>query len=211
MQEISILNQFLGCKTPCQWVDHAIQRQDLLLIDHANCEKKAAMAALHLIHQYPEHDELLQKMARLAREEILHLQKVRLIMSKRNIKYKRISASRYAEKLRAEARNHEPAKLVDILIIGAFIEARSCERFAVIAPYLDDELQHFYRSLLRSEARHFQDYLNLAKQYSLEDIEPRVTYFKAVEAQLITDEDDIFRFHSGRPSANISASRLERV
>jgi tRNA-(ms[2]io[6]A)-hydroxylase len=94
-------------------------------------------------------------------------------------------------------RTHEPAKLSDTLICGAYIEARSCERFAKLAPYLDDELALFYTSLLRSEARHFQDYLTLATKVSGQDINPRIMFIGEKEAALILAEDQQFRFHSG--------------
>ena len=99
-------------------------------------------------------------------------------------------------------RTHEPLTLIDKLICGAYIEARSCERFAALAPFLDDDLQKFYLSLLRSEARHYQDYLALAQQVSQEDISPRVRYFGDVEAALIVSPDNEFRFHSGVPVAS---------
>ena len=74
------------------------------------------------------------------------------------------------------------------------------DRFAALAPYLDDDLQSFYLSLLRSEARHYQDYLALAQQVSADDISSRVRFFGEVEAALITSPDDEFRFHSGVPA-----------
>ena len=85
----------------------------------------------------------------------------------------------------------------DVLIIGAFIEARSCERFAKISPYLDDDLKKFYLSLLKSEARHYQDYLKLAEDAAKGSIESRVKEFSEVEQSLILSEDNEFRFHSG--------------
>lgn len=197
MAQFPEINQFLGCKTPDHWVEVALQNQDIMLIDHANCEKKAAAAALHLMHRYVERPELLQKMARLAREELLHFQKVLSLMSARNISYRKISASRYAQALRDKARKQEPDRLVDTLIIGAFIEARSCERFEAIAPKLDEELQKFYVSLLRSERRHYQDYLRLAALYSPEPIDARIEFFRELEKELIESPDDVFRFHSG--------------
>lgn len=201
MAQFPEINQFLACKTPSQWVDVALQHQDILLIDHANCEKKAAAAALHLMHRYVDHPELLQKMARLAREELLHFQKVLSLMNARDIPYRKISACRYAQALRDHVRKQEPDRLVDVLIIGAFIEARSCERFEAIAPQLDEELQKFYVSLLRSERRHYQDYLRLAELYSSEPIDARIEFFREIEKRLIESPDDEFRFHSGIPAA----------
>jgi len=95
---------------------------------------------------------------------------------------------------------HEPETLVDKLICGAYIEARSCERFASLAPWLDDELAKFYLSLLRSEARHYQDYLTLAAQIAAKDIAPRVQAIGRVEAKLISEPDTELRFHSGVPA-----------
>jgi len=90
--------------------------------------------------------------------------------------------------------------LTDMMLIGALIEARSCERFAALVPYLDDELAKFYSGLLASEGRHYQGYLKLAYLYGdLDDIENRLVQFKQTENALINDPDPEFRFHSGKP------------
>jgi len=137
-------------------------------------------------------------MSRLVREEMRHFEQVIKIMKKRNISYEHVSASRYATGLRQTVRNDDPARLVDILIVGAFIEARSCERFAKLAPYLDHELEEFYTSLLKSEARHYQDYLYLAqKAAGDESIQERINVISRVEQHLVQTSDSEFRFHSG--------------
>ena len=115
--------------------------------------------------------------------------------------YKSVTSSRYANGLLRHVRTYEPEKLVDKLICGAYIEARSCERFAKLAPHVSEELGKFYVSLLRSEARHFEDYLTLAAAISKTDIEERVKYFGEVEKSLIESVDETFRFHSGAPIA----------
>lgn len=142
---------------------------------------------------------LIDSMVLLIKEELHHFWQVREAMTARQIPYVKITASRYAKGMLKEVRTHEPLTLIDKLICGAYIEARSCERFAALAPYLDEPLQKFYLSLLRSEARHYQDYLALAQQVSKVDITPRVRFFGEVEATLITSPDDEFRFHSGVP------------
>lgn len=142
---------------------------------------------------------LIVSMVLLIKEELHHFWQVREAMTARQIPYVKITASRYAKGMLKEVRTHEPLTLIDKLICGAYIEARSCERFAALAPYLDEPLQKFYLSLLRSEARHYQDYLALAQQVSKVDITPRVRFFGEVEAALITSPDDEFRFHSGVP------------
>ena len=198
MHDISAIQALLLCETPDRWIETALQNQEILLVDHANCEKKAASTALNLIYRYTDNFELLNKMSRLAREEMRHFEQVIAIMKRRNIAYQHISASRYAAGMRELARPNDPGKLVDMLVIGAFIEARSCERFARLAPYLDDELKAFYTSLLKSEGRHYQDYLKLAKKAAGDQgIDDRIALFAECEQRLIEQPDTEFRFHSG--------------
>ncbi len=191
--------QFLKSSTPQAWLNVAINPQNLptLLIDHALCEKKAASSAISLMHRYPEREALLKKMSRLAREELKHFEMVLDVLRKRNISYINLPPSQYVQNMRQYIRTHQPARLSDEMIVGAIIEARSCERFAALLPHLDAELAHFYTSLLNSESRHFQDYLKLAELYSKEDIAPRVEFFTRIESEYIQAKDNIFRFHSG--------------
>ncbi|QYK02614.1 tRNA isopentenyl-2-thiomethyl-A-37 hydroxylase MiaE [Shewanella psychrotolerans] len=246
------IKQFLQCETPDEWIVEAIRPEQLsaLLIDHCNCELKAAQTAMFLIRKYaidkasgelllnwakPYEEfvynkqrsiegflareakkneligelkpkagvdygpDLIAKMVRLIKEEFHHFEQVLEIMQARYIPYQNLTAGRYAKGMMKHVRTHEPATLIDKLIVGAFIEARSCERFAKLAPYLDEGLQKFYVSLLRSEARHYQDYLTLAQAISAEDIAVRVEHFAKVEAELICSPDSEFKFHSGRP------------
>ena len=189
---------FLPCATPERWIENALEHPVLMLIDHANCEKKAASTAISLINRYTDNFDLLNKMSRLAREEMRHFEQVIALMKRRGVAYTYVSASRYAAGLRELACRDDPGKLIDVLVIGAFIEARSCERFARLAPHLDDELAEFYTSLLKSEGRHYQDYLGLAKKVAGGDcIDRRITLFAEREQQLIEAPDTEFRFHSG--------------
>lgn len=198
MSALTDIQAFLTCATPDRWIENALENQSLMLIDHANCEKKAASTALSLINRYTYNFELLNKMSRLAREEMRHFEQVIALMKRRKIPYEHVSASRYAAGLRDLVRRDDPAKLIDVLIIGAFIEARSCERFALLAPHLDAELETFYLSLLKSEARHYQDYLTLAKTVAGEvSIEDRIELIAERERELIESADTQFRFHSG--------------
>lgn len=197
MKALDEIRQFLASETGSDWVDNALNNIDLLLIDHAHCEKKAASSALNLIYRYSEKPALLHKMSRLAREELRHFEQVLAILAERGTAFYALEASSYAKQLRQPVRQPEPYRLVDQLIIGAFIEARSCERFACLYPHLDEKLGQFYFRLLRSEARHFKDYLRLAEQYSPEPIEKRVAFFAELEASIIAEPDSEFRFHSG--------------
>lgn len=199
--DMAPIRGFLSCATPQAWIEAALQHPAELLIDHANCEKKAAATAMHLMYRYIDKPAVLEKMAQLAREELLHFEQVVRLMRSRNVAYIHLGPSRYAAALREHMRPQEPARLVDILIVGAFVEARSCERFSALAPHLDLELRRFYLSLLRSEARHFEDYLHLAREFAGEDISARVSFFAGVERTLIETPDNDFRFHSGVPVA----------
>jgi len=193
------IETFLLCPTPDAWLNWAVENQEILLIDHANCEKKAASTALALLFRHVEKTDLQHKLSRLAREELRHFEQVLALMQKRGMAYRPLSASHYAERLHRHIRRTEPQRLTDTLIAAAFIEARSCERFYRLAPLLDDELAYFYRSLLKSEARHYQDYLKLAEQHSKEPIDERVQLFAQIERDAILIQDSEFRFHSGVP------------
>ena len=200
--DLSFIYDFLPCRTPETWIEAAVSALPILMIDHANCEKKAAATALSLVHRYTDNTALLNKMSRLAREELRHFEQVIKLMTRRGIAYEPVSASRYAQSLRDGMRKKEPDKLIDTLIVGALIEARSCERFAALAPHVDTELSDFYASLLKSESRHFADYISLAKTVgSSATVEERLKHFCARERTLIESVDTEVRFHSGVPPA----------
>ena len=193
---------FLDTDTPVEWIAAATERLPEVLLDHANCELKAASTALGFLYRYPDRTALAQRMSRLAREELRHFEQVRTIMEEMDIPFERLSASRYAGGLRDAVRDDEPNKLLDLLLVGALIEARSCERFAVLAPHLPERLGKFYNGLLASEARHFEHYIAFAKSECGIDgaeIDARLEELKAIEARLIDEPDEQFRFHSGKP------------
>ena len=191
--------EFLRCATPVAWLDQAVDNLDTLLIDHANCEKKAAGNALNLLYRHVEHTHLLLRLSKLAREELRHFEQVLEVMRSRAIRYRHVSASRYAGTLREQLNKMEPQRLIDTLIVGAIVEARSCERFASLVPVLDLELGQFYAGLQASEARHFEVYLTLAHKLAGKDIDARIGQLLEIEAELITSRDPDFRFHSGVP------------
>lgn len=188
---------FLQVRTPDIWFQQAVRHLDVLLIDHANCEKKAAGTALALLYRYVDKPELLQTLSRLAREELRHFEQVHEHLQARQVAYVHLSPSRYAGGLKALVRTQEPDRLVDTLLMGAIVEARSCERFLGLTEVLPDELAGFYRKLLESEARHFQQYLALAERYAREPIDRSLTAMLARDAELVVQPDEAFRFHSG--------------
>ncbi|MGM8897741.1 MULTISPECIES: MiaE family protein [unclassified Psychrobacter] len=198
--DLSPIYEFLGSRTTQSWVDAAITNLPLIIQDHANCEKKAAGTAMNLLFRYEFSYDLQRKLAQLIREEMLHYEQVLGIMNERGQDWIYLSAGRYAKGLLKHKRTYEPAAMVDVLIIGAFIEARSCERFAALAEVINDErLAKYYRYLLKSESRHFEDYLALAQSLCDDNIDERVALFRDVEAELISSPDTELRFHSGVP------------
>lgn len=215
--------EFLPCRTPAAWVDEAAAHLDEILLDHASLELKAAQQAQKLIWKYGAADDrgrnglgakfrsrLVNRMSRLAREELRHFEQVVELIERRGGRYLAISPSRYAAGLHALARKGEPEALVDALVIGAIIEARSCERFfSLIEPLdtLDAALAAFYASLLRSEARHFGDYLELAGAAAREDLPARVRTLLARDADLVKAPDSVLRFLSGPPETAAAKPR----
>ena len=192
----------LRAATPPAWIAQACALPDVLLIDHANCEKKAASTALALMFAYAEDLELTEKMSRLAREELRHYEQVAKLIGALKIAPQRLAPGRYAMQLRRLVASEEPKREVDLMICGAFIEARSCERFAALAASIGEPLDDLFRGLHEAEARHYQLYLDLAERAAARaglKVDERIAAFAACEAQLITDEDPVFRFHSGPP------------
>ena len=122
-------------------------------------------------------------------------------MRKLNIPFQRMAPARYAEGLRRHVRRDDPGRLLDLLMCGALIEARSCERFMGLAPLLQDPLRSFYQGLSASEARHHELYLQLAQARFADEWQGRLKQLGANEAELITATDSQFRFHSGVPLA----------
>jgi tRNA 2-(methylsulfanyl)-N6-isopentenyladenosine37 hydroxylase len=200
MQSLGILQ----VATPQAWVEHAAREWRLLLADHANCEKKAASTALAFMFAYPEDQALCLALARLAREELRHYEQVQKLMRQLAVPLQRMGPGRYAGALRARLATGEPARKRDLLLAGALIEARSCERFEALVPLLPDPVAAFYAGLAASERRHASLYLELARA-GLKDeddatvLAHRLAGLAAIEAELIVSPDPQFRFHSGVP------------
>lgn len=188
----------LRAPTDPSWFAVAGERWDELLLDHANCEKKAASTALSLMFSYPEDFDLANRMSKLAREELRHFELVQQKMTELGVVFRRLSPSRYAEGLRRALRRTEPDRCVDLLLCGALIEARSHERFMGLIERLAEPLAGFYAALAASEARHAGLYLRLAEKRG-SDVRARLGQLAAVEAELATSLDGEFRFHSGTP------------
>jgi tRNA-(ms[2]io[6]A)-hydroxylase len=196
------IETILLAPTPASWVRHAAGHWRELLCDHANCEKKAASTALSLMFAYPEDRRLAAALSRLAREELRHFEQVQRMMDTLDVPYVRQKPGRYGAGLRAVMRTTNPGRKLDLLLAGALIEARSCERFRLLVPNLPAPLAEFYAQLATSEARHFELYLDFAHAAApgnAQELEERLRVMAQREAELATAPDDVFRFHSGAP------------
>ena len=191
----------LKSATPRAWVTAASADLPTLLVDHSNCEKKAASTAMALIFAYPEDRTLGVALSRLAREELKHFEQVERLMKKLDVPHVRLKPGRYASDLRKLVRTHEPKRKLDLMIVHALIEARSCERFRLLATRLPPEVRDLYAQLERSEARHFEIYLQFAeREFDAVEIAERLELIAARESELATSPDTELRFHSGPPA-----------
>ncbi len=192
----AVLN--LASRTDPGWVEAALSDLDELLLDHAHCERKAAGMALRLMFRYPDQSFLHDPLSRLAREELTHYEEVLRVLAARGGSMRRQRPSPYAGRLYHCVRSAEPERLVDTLLVGALIEARSCERFQLLAEATDDpSLRALYNGLLVSEARHHGSYLELAVHASDEtSARARLCELAQREAEIISDPSPMVRMHA---------------
>jgi tRNA-(ms[2]io[6]A)-hydroxylase len=188
----------LAAPSDPRWVGQALAHLDDILLDHAHCEKKAAGAAITLLFQYPHHEFLQAPLARLAREELSHFELVLARLEQRGIAFGRQKPSPYGGKLRTLVRAREPEHLLDLLLVASLIEARSCERFQLLAEAIDDnELAGFYRDLLASEARHHGVYVELAGRLVSESAAgTRLVWLAEREAAIVAEPAHLVRLHT---------------
>ena len=176
----------LRCETDPRWLPNALAHLDQVLVDHAHCEKKAAANALSLLQAYPEVPGLPGHMARLAREESGHLARVVQLLERRGLGLGRDPGDPYAQALQALVRTPAAQRQMDRFLVAAIIEARSCERLALLAGGLrDPELRRFYDELARSEDGHQRLFLRLASRVHGEAVPPRLDRLLEAEAELV--------------------------
>ncbi len=188
----------LVANTRPDWLAEALASMDTILLDHAHCEKKAASTAVGMLFRYPERPELMRPLSELAREELRHFEQVLEVIDGRGGRFERQFPSTYAQRLIAVVRKVEPGRLIDNLLCCALIEARSCERMQLLADALEDEvLVSLYRSLLASEARHHQAYVDLAAAYApMDTVLARLEELAEHEAKVLAEGEQPVRLHS---------------
>lgn len=189
----------LATTTPTGWLPRALAQLDEVLLDHAHCEKKAAGAAIKLLFAYPHHRFLQEPLAEVAREELAHFQQILSVLDARGIRYQTIRPSPYGMALHALVRRNEPDRLLDLLLISALIEARSCERFELLAEGVEDAaLASLYRGLRASEARHHGHFVALAERLvDREAVMSRLAWLAEAEGEIVERPCDWVRLHAG--------------
>ncbi len=192
----------LHLKKPSQnrWLKQVDESIDEMLIDHAHCEGKAASTAMNLMNSYTENIDLCREMATIIEEELEHYFQVMEILDSRSIKFRRLASGPYGRKLNSLVRSTEPDRAVDRLLVASLIEARSCERFSLLAEHVKDrdpELAEFYASLFESEARHHSTYVRLAEHFAdRESVRARLDQLSLEESRIIDEGSDLPRMHS---------------
>jgi len=183
-----------------RWLRQVDSSLDEVLIDHAHCERKAASTALNLMNSYVENRQLAEEMTRIVAEELDHYHMVLDLLDRRGIAFRRLPAGPYGRELNALIRPNEPHRGVDRLLVASLIEARSCERFRLLAEHVrprDPELASFYAGLFESEARHHTTYVRLAEDFATRaDVQKRLDQLSAAESKIIAEGAPVPRMHS---------------
>ena len=188
----------LQSASAARWFAQVDTSLDEILIDHAHCEKKAAGVAMNLLFSYVDNVALARAMTEIVNEELEHFRLVLDLLERRGIPFQKLTPSSYGQRLHELIRKEEPARAVDRLLVAGLIEARSCERFSLLADHVaDQELRDFYRGLFESEARHHSTYVRLACDFAAEDaVRERLHWLAAAEAAIIATGDPLPRMHS---------------
>lgn len=189
----------LAAATDPAWASRALGRLGELLVDHAHCEKKAAGTAVQLLFRYPQHALLLAPLSKLAREELVHFEQLLALLAERGLAFGRHRPSPYAGRLRERERTREPERLLDTFLCCALIEARSCERFGLLAEAAEDGvLAGFWKRLLDAEARHHGVYLELARSLApAAAVTERLRELAQHEAAVLAEARFSGHLHSG--------------
>ncbi len=188
----------LQSNSSARWLNQVDRHLEEILIDHAHCEHKAAATAMSLLGAYIENRALCEEMTRIVDEELEHFHMVLALLERRKIPFRKQPPGNYGRELNKLVRGNEPGRAVDRLLVAGLIEARSCERFSLLAKHVSDtELADFYASLFESEARHHTTYVKLARDFASDSVvKQRLSELSAAEAAIIDAGHLLPRMHS---------------
>jgi len=186
--QFSLIMLCLQTPTNSGWLDVAANNIITVMKDHAHCEKKAALNALNLLSHYSEHDSLVREMIIVLEEETAHFKLMVGELRQRGHSIGRDKGNPYAKQLAKLVRPHEPTRLLDSLLTDALIEARSCERFTLLATCeaIPEDLRGIYQALMSSEEGHYLTFVELAKKYFPSSlVDTRFQELCAAEADIV--------------------------
>ena len=195
--EFPVINA-LKKPTSDAWVEQAISNLDIILLDHSQCERKAAGAALNMMFRYPSNAKMVRELTKIAKEELEHFEQVNQWLDRRNIPLRHLTPPPYGASFKANIRSQEPDRFLDSLLVSGLIEARSHERLGLLATHCrEPELAKFYRGLMASEARHFGTFWVLADTYfDREIVMRRLDELAQIESELLVNLYPEPRIHS---------------
>lgn len=181
-----------------RWLTQVDKSLEDILVDHAHCEYKAAANAMSIMGAYIENEEICREMTKIIEEELEHFYLVLGLLKRRGIEFRNQQAGHYGRELNSLVRARGAERAVDRMLVASLIEARSCERFSLLADHVqDEELSVFYRSLFESEARHHTTYVRMAKHFAPDDIvKQRLQELSALETEIIAKGNPLPRMHS---------------
>ncbi len=181
-----------------EWFQSIEDNLDTILIDHAHLEKRAASTALSMVFRYTSRPGLPRKLGLVVQEEMDHFVRMLDILEARGVELRKVDPAPYAGKLVKQIRDHEPAKFLDRLLVAGLIEARSCERFSILAEKVDDpDLADFYAELFEAEANHYTLYTGMAREYfPADEVKERLAELAELEVEALKAGRDLPRLHS---------------
>ncbi|AAP99431.1 MULTISPECIES: tRNA-(ms[2]io[6]A)-hydroxylase [Prochlorococcus] len=190
--------KWLLTSTSKSWLEQALSNPIEVLIDHANCERKAAGVAIQMMFRYLSEPGLAEVLSPLAREELDHFEKVLEILKSKGRYLEPLAAPPYGALLTKNVRKEEPLRMLDSFLVAGLIEARSHERMSLLALHsLDKDIKDLYADLLESEARHFGVYWKLAeKRFEKSLILSRMKELAEIESNILSELYCQPRMHS---------------
>ncbi len=186
-------------RTPDGWARAALQNVELLLLDHLQCEMKATSTALMLVSKNPHLHDLVPPMLEVAREEMEHYGLIHQLVVRRGIHPYPIKPSPYMVMVLKSAALGPHKPLLDRLVVGALVEARSCERFRLLERETEDaELKKLFADLVGPEAQHFNLYMDLAGRFFPEkEVDRRFEQLSKIESKVLSELPSAPALHSG--------------
>jgi tRNA-(ms[2]io[6]A)-hydroxylase len=177
----------LKTATPSTWLDMVMSDFDAFLVDHAACERKASATGMSFVVRYPDRPLLIDPMIAFAREELAHFHQVYGVIAARGLRLAPDAKDAYVNALRGLTRSERDQHLLDRLLVAGIVEARGCERFALVTDSLPEgSLRELYAELTRAEARHHGLFVRLARlHFADQEVDERLEQLLAQEAEVV--------------------------